>query len=214
VGLLCTVQAENECINDESLMLQMQLKENQAPKNIDPAVKDYDAPAPAGSQGDMTTEEFDDDLWEVDNELAEGWEDETDEDDNDLWEDGTDEDDNDLSKVDLHHQDENDEDDYELLMKINMSLGAKGLGCPEKPCHRRRRIGEPQCKFPNNPVVHRRRCCADRRRGLSRRGGSLCRFDADYCSYHRRRRNCAWPTTIRGSLSEWYPADCGVTPCR
>merc|ERR1711957_336109 len=115
-------------------MLQMQPKENQALQpNLDPAVKDYDALAPAQvpadhSQDDWTTEEFDGD------ELAEGWEDETDEDD-----DGP-------LNVDLHHQDENDENEHELLKEGNgfCSVGEK-----------------------NDPVAHRRRCCGDRRRSSS-----------------------------------------------
>jgi len=117
VGLLCTVQAEQECIDEEASMLQMQPKTNQALQpNLDPAVKD------------ITTEEYDDGEGEIDDdELVEGREDGTDEDDDDLWN-------------SLHHQDENDEDEHKLLKDAQAQAGApKGWNFGDSHCNASRR---------------------------------------------------------------------------
>jgi len=161
--LLCTVQAKQECIDEEASMLQMQPKTNQALQpNLDPAVKDYDAPAPApapvdDSQGDITTEDYDDGEDEIDDdELVEGREDGTAEDDDDLWN-------------SLHHQDENDEDEHKLLKDAQAQAGApKGW----KP-------------FDSHCNASRRRCCV---RTSGRRRKDKCK--PDWCAHNRRRRVC------------------------
>jgi len=138
VGLLCTVQAEQECIDEEASMLQMQPKTNQALQpNLDPAVKD------------ITTEEYDDGEGEIDDdELVEGREDGTDEDD------------------DYLHQDENDEDEHKLLKDAQAQAdgppnGLTGCGSNSRRrcCVRANRRRKDKCKPDFCAHNRRRRMC-------------------------------------------------------
>jgi len=146
VGLLCTVQAEKDCINEELSLLQVQPKVDQA---LQPILAADD------SQGEDWIDDDDDGFPEDD------------------WEDETDEDDKDLLKDALRHQDENDEDEHKLLKETQAEgLGCVDFAAERRRCsgHRRRVSGHrrrgnycSKCHF-DTCVHHRRRsqrCCGD-----------------------------------------------------